>query len=115
MLGEHGPNGLVSTDLDVRLDKGKPHCSLALDGLSRALLEAVKVGTFEAAKHCGNDWRPVLNGHQRYADALWRHLPEEEQGHLSDPDFAFLHVVHIRWNALTRLELMLQSNNHESP
>lgn len=105
---ESDPTGRGAHEPGAKLDAGKPRCALVLGGFSRALEQVALVGTFGAAKYTDNGWRTVPNGQERYSDALYRHLLQEAQGQDSDPDSGLLHAAHTAWNALARLELILQ-------
>jgi hypothetical protein len=107
-LSEHDPTGRAANEPGAKLDAGKPRCALVLGGFSRALEQVALVGTFGAAKYTDHGWRSVPNGQERYTDALWRHLLAEAQGLELDPDSSLLHAAHTAWNALARLELILQ-------
>lgn len=105
---EHDPTGRGAHEPGAKLDGGKIRAGLVLGGFSRALEQVARVGTFGAAKYTDNGWRSVPNGQERYSDALYRHLLQEAQGQDCDPDSGLLHAAHTAWNALARLELILQ-------
>lgn len=97
----------------VKHDAGKPKVAMVLQYFSNALTEVAKCGTFGTAKY-GNgkfwdhNWNRVENGVERYSDAMIRHfLSEPTEG--QDPDTELLHAAHVAWNALARLQLMLES------
>lgn len=68
-----------------------------------------EVSRFGAKKHnegvMPTEWRrfpaPV------YSDSLIRHLLAESQGQELDPESGLLHAAHAAWNALARLEKIL--------
>lgn len=99
MIDPHAPG--------AKLDEGKPRVSLVLGGFAHALIEVAKVGTFGANKYSDNGWMKVPNGQQRYSDAMFRHLLYEAMGEKVDPESHIFHAAHAAWNALARLELML--------
>ena len=107
-MTEHDPTGRSAHEPGAKLDGGKIRASLVLGGFSRALEHVAAVGTYGAAKYSDNGWRSVPNGQERYTDALWRHLLQEAQGLECDPESHLFHAAHAAWNALARLELMLQ-------
>ena len=107
-MTEHDPTGRSAHEPGAKLDGGKIRASLILGGFSRALEHVAAVGTYGAAKYSDNGWRSVPAGQERYTDALWRHLLQEAQGLERDPESQLLHAAHAAWNALARLELMLQ-------
>ena len=68
----------MSTDVGIKHDQGKPRASLVVHGFARALLEVSAVATFGAEKYSANGWVSVPNGCERYTDAMYRHLRDEE-------------------------------------
>jgi hypothetical protein len=106
---EADPNGRDPHSPGAKLDAGKPLPALVLGGFARALQEVVKVGTYGAAKYTPNGWRDVPNGEARYNEAKVRHQLREMAGEAVDPETNILHAAHEAWNALARLELMLQA------
>ena len=107
-MTEHDPTGRSANEPGAKLDAGKTRCGLVLGGFSRALEHVAMVGTFGANKYTDNGWKTVPNGRERYTDALYRHLLAEAQGIECDSDSTLLHAAHAAWNALARLELILQ-------
>jgi hypothetical protein len=77
----------------------------------KALMAVGDVSRFGARKHNGGvmptEWRrfpaPI------YSDSLIRHLLAESQGEIKDPESGLLHAAHAAWNALARLEKLLDS------
>lgn len=57
----------------------------------------------------------VKEGVERYTDGLGRHLAGEriDEGGV-DPESGLLHAQMVAWNALARLELMLEQRENES-
>lgn len=107
MATEKDPNGLGPHAPGAKLDAGKNRLGLVLRGFARALEAVGDVGTYGAQKYTDNGWKSVPNGVARYTDALYRHLlAEGREAH--DPDTEILHAAHAAWNALARLDLMLQ-------
>ena len=105
---ERDPSGLDPHTPGAKVDAGKVRMSLVMHGFAGALLEVGKVGTFGANKYTDNGWQTVPNGQQRYTDAMYRHLLQEEESPVDD-DSGLLHAAHAAWNALARLELLLQT------
>jgi hypothetical protein len=103
------PNGLDAHEPGAKLDAGKVRCGLVISGFAGALYQVSRVGTFGAAKYTPNGWRSVENGIARYTDAMHRHLLTEAMGEQSDPESGILHAAHAAWNALARLELLLNA------
>ena len=105
---EIDPNGKPSHEAGAKLDAGKNRLGLVLGGFALALEEVGRVGTFGAAKYTENGWKSVPDGVSRYTDAMYRHLMQEAQGELIDPESGMFHAAQAAWNALARLDLMLR-------
>ena len=88
-------------------DKAKPMAGVLLD-FSRALEAVVDVGTMGARKYARGNWQFVTNGHERYTDAMMRHLLAESHTEGYDDESGMLHAAHVAWNALARLEILLR-------
>lgn len=84
---------------------------------NRALLALGVVSRMGANKHNNGEmptkWRdyPI----EVYADALGRHILSEGKDGLYDPESNLLHAAHAAWNALARLELLLQNTPLTQP
>jgi hypothetical protein len=78
---------------------------------SRALEAVGNVSKFGAAKHNNGNlptkWRDYPA--DVYADALARHILVENGGELYDSESNMLHACHEAWNALARLEKLLET------
>ena len=109
---EHDQNGTDAHAPGAKLDAGKEPVRLILQAMPRALLEVAKVGGFGAAKYSENGWRAVPDGVNRYTDAMLRHALKEGI-EARDRDSGMLHAAQVAWNALARLELMLESSNNQ--
>lgn len=107
LIKELDPHGLDQHAPGAKLDAGKVRPDLILSGMPRALLAVARVATFGAEKYTANGWREVPNGVQRYTAALDRHRLQEGI-ELADDGSGLPHAAHLAWNALARLELMLQ-------
>lgn len=94
----------------AKLDQGKQRPALIYEGFCRALSAVADIGTFGAKKYTDNGWVSVENGHDRYTNAMHRHLLAEARGEKVDSDSGLLHSAHAAWNALARLELELRAN-----
>jgi len=105
---ERDPNGLDQHVKGAKLDAGKLRPGLVLGGFSRAITEVVKIGTEGANKYTDHGWKHVSNGVNRYTEAMLRHLLSEMNGEEIDPGFGLKHAAHLAWNALARLELMIE-------
>jgi len=106
---EIDPNGKSANEPGSKLDHGKNRLGLIFNGFSLALQEVGKVGTFGANKYTPDGWKSVPNGVNRYTDAMYRHLMKEAAGEEIDPDSGTMHAAQAAWNALARLNLMLES------
>lgn len=105
---EADPTGKSQHEPGAKLDAGKPMMSLVLGGFAKALVEVAKVGTFGAKKYTPNGWKTVPNAIERYGDAGLRHRFYELAGETHDPETKLLHAAHEAWNALARLEKLLE-------
>lgn len=105
---EQDPNGIDQHSPGSKLDARKTRPDLVLGGFSRALNAVAQVGTYGATKYTPNGWRVVPDGIQRYSDAMIRHYLAYRDIEERDPESNFLHAAHLAWNALARLELILQ-------
>lgn len=54
-------------------------------------------------------WYYVPGAVERYADGLSRHIVKETLEGLHDDESGLLHAAHAAWNALARLELLLEN------
>ena len=107
---QHDPNGIPQHDPGAKLDAGKEPMRLILHAMPRALLEVGRVGAYGAKKYSENGWSSVPDGVARYTDAMFRHaLREGMEAH--DEESGLLHAAQVAWNALARLELMLQKSS----
>lgn len=109
---EEDPNGIHQHSPGSKLDARKTRADLVLGGFGRALNAVAQVGTYGAIKYTPNGWRVVPDGVNRYSNAMIRHYLAEKAGRdgieEKDPESNFLHAAHLAWNALARLELILQ-------
>lgn len=111
---ELDPNKKSPKDAGAKLDAGKIRPHLVMNGFAKALKEVSLVGTIGASKYSDNGWITVPKGIERYTEAMLRHYLEESDGVLYDPDLTkragkpVHHAACIAWNALARLELILQ-------
>ena len=108
---ETDPTGKAPNTPGAKLDAGKNRLGLVLSGFALALQEVGKVGTYGATKYTADGWKTVPNGLERYTDAMYRHLLREATGEAVDADTQLLHAAHSAWNALARLNLLLESRN----
>ena len=93
----------------IKYDRDKPSAYRGLiEYFPRAAKSVAEVSTFGADKYEWNGWKSVSNGVNRYSDAMMRHLLDEAAGEEVDSDSGLRHSAHLAWNALARLELILQ-------
>lgn len=112
---ERDPGGMGAKEPGAKMDAGKIMAGLLLD-FGHALKAVAEVGTYGARdKYVRGGWLKVPDGHQRYTDAMLRHLLEEAIGEPHDKDSKLLHAAHLAWNALARLELELRAASDRSP
>ncbi len=105
---EADPHGLDPHQPGVKLDAGKNRLGLVMRGFTRALYEVGRVGTYGAEKYTDNGWLEVENGEERYMDAVYRHLAEDELNPF-DTSAALFHLAQAAWNLLAVLELRLRA------
>lgn len=104
----HVPAGSLHTP-GAKDDSDKPEMSLVLYGFADALLEVGKVATMGAKKYTRDGWKTVPDGIKRYADAGMRHMLAEAKEPF-DKESGLYHAAHYAWNALARLQLILEQN-----
>lgn len=108
-MTEHDPNGIDLHTPGAKADAGKVKAALIGD-FGLALLAVAEVGTHGADKYSRGGWECVIDGEQRYTDAMWRHLLRS--AHESrDRDSGLTHAAHAAWNALAALELALRAED----
>lgn len=99
----------------IKYDGGKaPIFRGAVSYFPRAISAVAEVSAFGASKYAWQGWRGVNDGYNRYSDAMVRHLGYEGQGEVLDPDSGLLHAAHAAWNALARLELLIEGRGRET-
>jgi len=108
-MDEKDSLGKKQHEAGAKLDFGKNRLSLVINGFTKGLQEVGKVGTGGAVKYTDNGWKEVPNGFARYSDAMYRHLLSEAAGEVRDQDTELLHAAHTAWNALARLELLIEA------
>mgnify|MGYP000323066985 CR=1 FL=1 len=113
-LAESDPLGINQHEPGAKLDAGKPRAGLVLLGFALALSEVAEVGTYGAAKYTANGWLHVPNGHERYTDAMLRHLLSDAAGEQRDKETGIRHAAHAAWNALARLDLAIRAERGDA-
>lgn len=92
-------------------DTGKaPVLRGALSYFPGAIRGVSQVSEFGATKYAWKGWLYVPNGHERYSDAMARHLMVELEGEELDPESGLHHDLHVAWNALARAELRIRGS-----
>lgn len=80
---------------------------------AKALIAVSLISKYGAEKYdvdfSEQNWREVDDGYNRYTDADGRHLLGEAIDGLYDSESDYLHAAHHAWDALARLEKMLDS------
>lgn len=104
---QQDPHGIDQHSPGAKLDAGKAPMRLIMHAMPRALLAVGKVGAYGAVKYSENGWLEVPQGVSRYTDAMFRHALLEGI-EARDAESGLLHAAQVAWNALARLELMLQ-------
>ena len=93
----------------VKSDKGKPLLYVIFKQFPNALAGVATCSKFGHDKYELNgdwdNWRRLEDAEFRYSNALIRHTVADGE----DPESGILHAAHAAWNALARLELMLQN------
>lgn len=97
----------MSTEKGVKLDEGKPRLDLVLGDFADALWSVGMVGTYGANKYTDKGWQEVLNGVERYGNAMLRHYLNYRKGIELDAESGLSHLAHMAWNALAILQLHL--------
>jgi hypothetical protein len=95
------------SEFGVKYDQGKLPIATILSQFPSALEAVTAVGEFGARKYVMGGWKLVPNGLTRYTDAMIRHWIEECKGETVDSDSELLHAAHLAWNALARLEFII--------
>lgn len=112
---EVDPTGRSHSDAGAKLDSGKVRYSLVFGSMPDALRAVVDVAEYGAAKYSEDGWKQVPEGSRRYTDALFRHLMAEMSGWEWDQDSGLCHAAQTAWNALARLQLMLDDETESTP
>lgn len=92
-------------------DQGKYSPIQIFKYMPQALIEVSKVATFGAIKYKPGSFMQVPDAHDRYTDALYRHLLEEHVQKINgiiypvDDESDCLISAHAAWNALARLQI----------
>lgn len=107
-INEVDPDGLQQGDKGAKFDQGKIRVAL-LKRFGLALLAVADLTTGGAKRYTKHGWADVCDGIERYDDAMLRHVFKEMFEEL-DPDMNQPHAVSEAWNALARLQLLIEQN-----
>ena len=110
---ESDPNGIQQHEPGAKLDAGKNRLGLVFSGFALALQAVGAVGTYGANKYTDEGWKAVPDANKRYTDAMLRHLFKEFSGEHLDQETGFLHAAHTAWNALARLEKIIEEGSSD--
>jgi hypothetical protein len=107
---EVDPYGKQQQEPGSKLDAGKIAVTRGcLHYFPKSLTEVARLSTIGANKYSWKGWESVPDGINRYADALGRHeLAIAGDYTRRDPDSGVLEAVAVVWNAMARLELILE-------
>lgn len=119
---EKDPNGKAANQPGAKLDYGKaPVMTGMLQYFPRATLAVANLSLYGSNKYTWKGWYDVPDGINRYGNAVGRHLIKEaiegplDLEVLNDPKFPaeILHATAVAWNALARLELIIEEREKE--
>lgn len=108
IIQEQDPNGLKVGVPGAKFDDGKISVRV-LKRMGLALMAVADLGTAGAKKYSFDGWVEVDNAVERYEDAMIGHMLKEAF-ETEDPDMRFPHEVQVAWNALTRLQKMIDKD-----
>lgn len=94
----------------VKYDENKPRLYDFLYDFRKVFLELAKVYEFGTNKYGRGNWHQVPNGGQRYSNAMIRHLLKDGK----DPETDIDHQTHVAYNAIMRLQFLLDEQEAES-
>ena len=109
MIEEHDPDGIPFSEKGCKADAGKIRLSL-LKRFGLALMAVGDLATSGADKYTDHGWAAVEGGTDRYDSALLRHIMKEMFEEV-DPDMNQHHAVSQAWNALARLQLLIEKDD----
>jgi hypothetical protein len=121
---EKDPLGKDAKEAGSKLDYGKsPVFRGCIAYFPRAVMAVADVSAYGATKYSWRGWASVPDGYNRYSDALGRHIAKEgveglyDKEIMNDPKFPakILHASQVAWNALARLELLLEELDKKKP
>lgn len=111
VLPAAAPGTVFDPSEETRKD-GKVRVELVFEGMPRALMELGRIMTWaiEEKGYKEGDWVNVPNAKQEYRGAMLRHDLKEIAGESHDLESKRRHAAHTAWNAMARLELLLQGD-----
>ena len=92
----------------IKYDSGKLRLAEMMQDFREPLSAVCRVWEFGADKYEKSNWKYVDNAIDRYTNAMLRHLMEEETCAF-DEESHLLHAAHVAWNALARLQFILNN------
>jgi dATP/dGTP diphosphohydrolase, N-terminal len=110
---EIDPTGRSSNTPGAKMDFGKaPVFRGLVDYFPQAISAVSEVSQKGAEKYTWKGWETVPEGFERYSDAMMRHLCAESHEDI-DQDTGCLHAAQVAWNALARLQLLINAEGEE--
>jgi hypothetical protein len=97
----------MDTGIGRKFDGDKPLMSLLPP---HAMIAVGRVLTFGAKKYERDNWKRVPDGHQRYMDAMMRHLFAYMSGEMDDPETGESHMAHLMCCAAFILDAIESGN-----
>lgn len=92
----------------IKYDSGKLRLAEMMQDFREPLSAVCRVWEFGADKYTKSNWKYVDKAIDRYTNAMLRHLMEEETCPF-DEESHLLHAAHVAWNALARLQFILNN------
>lgn len=92
----------------IKYDSGKLRIAEMMQDFREPLFAVCRVWEFGADKYEKSNWKYVDNAIDRYTNAMLRHLMDEETCAF-DEESHLLHAAHVAWNALARLQFILNN------
>ncbi len=119
MSNEIDPSGLKPSDPGAKLDAGKVDMLRgAIQYFPNALSAIARVSELGARRYSWKGWVSVPDGIRRYGAALLRHILPDDPFAVDDGPGGLgnevLHATQVAWNALARLELILEEKKKQN-
>lgn len=108
---EKASDGVAMGQPGAKLDAGKAPVVTGFIHYFPSAMKAVALVSQAGINkgYAPGSWKTVKNGYERYGDAMARHLAAEADG-FYDQEVGgtnMLHAAQVAWNAMARLELLL--------